>query len=86
MFTRSHLNSPEVYMSQTHEQSSTNQGYHKKKARNKGMEPGGECKATHIKELIEFVSTCIANLESIKREGSSSFGRVHDFRPNEPLA
>ena len=73
MFTISQLNSPEVCMTQTQEQSSTNRGYHKKEASNRGMEHGCACKVTRIKEHIEFASICIVNSESIKREGSSFF-------------
>ena len=78
MFTISCLNSPEVCVTQTHEQSSTNQGYHKKKASNRGMEHGGVCK-----EHTEFASTCIANSKSINREGSSFFRGFLISCPNE---
>ena len=83
MFTKSLLNSPEVCVTQTHEWPSTNYGYHKKKPRNSGMEHGGACKARHIKEHIKFASTCIANSEGIKGEGSSFFRAFLISCPNE---
>ena len=52
MHTKPCLNLPEVCVTPTHEQSSTNQGDYKKKASNRSMEHCGACKATHIKSFL----------------------------------
>ena len=52
MHTIPRLNLPEACVTQTHEQSSTNQGDYKKKANNRSMEHCGECKATRIKSFL----------------------------------
>ena len=52
MQTTPHLNLPEVYVTQTYEQSSTNQGDNKNKVSNRSMEHCGACKAIRIKSFL----------------------------------
>ena len=52
MHTIPRLNLPEVWVTQTHKQSSTNEGDYKKKASNRSIEHCGVCKATRIKSFL----------------------------------
>ena len=77
--TKSLLNSLEVCVTQTLKHPSTNRIDHKKKLCRSGMEHGGACGVSHIKEYTEFPIMCVANSESIKREGSLFLG--HSWFP-----